>query len=497
MENQDLQERKKRLNFLTFVINLLAGDSSEQEVTDTDRNYWGQCREYIDRWLSYDPNPPVVLEKDDYRIIVNDNLPPEANAMTMALYSRDPRSYLIHLTEVMKKGWQKFMAQFYVGYGHKSIGDCGSTTICAEGVSMLGAKAIQDTELYRGQEASTRYMDMKSMRVLNPAGTPEGALIQERWMGFYSKALERLVPYLREKYPQLEDDKPSEYEKAIKAKAFDIARGFLPAGCTTFVGWHTDLRHAWDHIYRLRFHPLQEVRELAETMLEGLKQKYPSSFGFKQYLANDDYQALCSRFAYIEYDGPTSDWVFDPDQELAKLNADPVLRELIEKRPPHAELPKIFKQLGTMSFRALLDFGSFRDLQRHRGVSQLMPLLTLQHGFHPWYLESLPEDLREEALGFLLEQEKLIKLLEVDGGTQQYYIGMGYRVISQITGFLPGVVYLLELRSGQTVHPTLRLTVHNWATRLKEFLPNLALHCDMSPDQWTTKRGKQDIVKIE
>ena len=63
------------------------------------------------------------------------------------------------------------MSQFYVGYGHKSIGDCGSITIFIEGCSMLAAKAIQDTKLYNGQEASTRYIDFSQQAMINPLGT--------------------------------------------------------------------------------------------------------------------------------------------------------------------------------------------------------------------------------------------------------------------------------------------------------------------------------------
>jgi len=52
-----------------------------------------------------------VTEKDSIRIIVHDGLPPEANAMAMAMYSRDPRSFLVHLKVVTQKGWKKFISQ--------------------------------------------------------------------------------------------------------------------------------------------------------------------------------------------------------------------------------------------------------------------------------------------------------------------------------------------------------------------------------------------------
>jgi len=85
-------------------------------------------------------------------------LSPEDVAMLQALHSRSSRGIHGHLEALAKRGSGNFMDTYYIGYGDKSIGDCGTTTIFIEGVSMLVAKAIQDWSLYSGQEASTRYI---------------------------------------------------------------------------------------------------------------------------------------------------------------------------------------------------------------------------------------------------------------------------------------------------------------------------------------------------
>jgi thymidylate synthase ThyX len=95
----------------------------------------------------------------------------EAEAMLQALHSRSTGGLLEHLKVLEKRGAANFMSQFYVGYGHKSIGDCGSMTIFVEGCSMLAAKAIQDSKLYNGQEASTRYIDFSKQAMVNPLHT--------------------------------------------------------------------------------------------------------------------------------------------------------------------------------------------------------------------------------------------------------------------------------------------------------------------------------------
>ena len=79
--------------------------------------------------------------------------------MLQALHSRSTGGIENHLQVLAEKGADNFMSKFYVGYGHKSIGDCGSVTVFIEGVSLLVCKAIQDTKLYSGQETSTRYVD--------------------------------------------------------------------------------------------------------------------------------------------------------------------------------------------------------------------------------------------------------------------------------------------------------------------------------------------------
>lgn len=456
-------------------------------------NLWRSVRERFDKLLEYDPSPPAVTEKDSIRIIVHDGLPPEANAMAMAMYSRDPRSFLVHLKVVIQKGWKKFMSQYYVGYGHKSIGDCGTTNICAENVSMLDAKSIQANELYNGQEASTRYLDMSGQRIMNPLGTETGKAIQDRWMSFYALALEGLIPYLKNLYPRHEEEDKTTYEKAIKARAFDIARAFLPAGCTTYVGWHSTLRQAWDHIMEMRYHPLAEMRRTAALMLDALKAKYPSSFRFDLSPEQLQYLRTMGSYSYAEFKNHP-EFGYRSQMDIEEMMKHPGAMCLIMKRPKKAELPDWFKSFGLIVFDFLLDFGSFRDMQRQRSATQFMPLLTLDYGMHQWYLANLPPELLHEARALLIIQESEIRKIE-NPLIRQYYIAMGYRVACRMAAGLPSAVYIAELRSMQTVHPTLRPVAQQMGAVLTKLVPCIKLYCDMEPDRWSIKRGSQDIVR--
>jgi len=433
-------------------------------------------------------------EKKQREIIIIDGIAPEAVAMIQAKYSRSPRSAKIHLEEVAKVGPEKFMASYYVGYGHKSIGDCGTTTICSENVSMLVAKAIQDWPLYSGQEASTRYLDMANQPVVDPLCTKESKEIQDEWMKFYRHVLDALVPTLKIRFPIKEGEKETIYEKAIKARAFDIARGFLPAGATTYVAWHTNLRQAYDHMKEMRHHPLEEVRGVANEILSGLKAKYPSSFGYPEYPAEDEYlEKTMAQFAYFD-DASIKDFSYEVRLDLAGLKKH---QKIIAERPPKTELHQRLREYGNIIFSFPLDFGSYRDLQRHRSAIQEMPLLSTSHGFYPWYLEQLTPELKKEATELLALQEKRIAKLKTSKEIKQYYVAMGYTVTVKITCPLPSAVYIAELRSGDAVHPTLRREAQRMGDAIKASVPGIVMHHDVSPGIWNIKRGLHDITKKE
>jgi thymidylate synthase ThyX len=419
---------------------------------------------------------------------------PEDMAMIQALYSRSPQSVVIHLEKVKEKGSSAFHEKYYVGYGHKSIGDTGTVTICIEDVSMLCAKAIQDTPLYNGQEASTRYLDFSTRPMVNPAATPEGAGIQSECIGLYNRVLERIVPYFQQRFPRQEGQKEGVWKTAIAAKAFDVARGFLPAGCTTFVAWHTNLRQAHDHLSLLRHHPCLEVRMMAERVHAALLKRYPSSFGHKRYDATEEYLAKsAARFAFTDGLNVSAPVNFLYSSRL-DMDGLALHRDLLESRPTKTELHQRFRQYGDVRFCFPLDFGSYRDLQRHRSCVQEMPLVTTKHGFLPWYLEQLPEGMAPIMTILLDEVAARIAKLQISDAEKQYYVPMGYQNPTKITCSLPSAVYIAELRSGTTVHPTVRKVAQQMGQALKLLVPYLALHHDMSESEWDIKRGTQDIT---
>ncbi len=434
----------------------------------------------------------------------------EDTAMLQALYSRDPKGIKSHLEKLAKTGSGNLMASFYVGYGHQSIGDCGFTTIFFQNISMLAAKAIQDSQLYNGQECSTRYIDLSTQPFFDPVNqSTNKSDITEKLRNFYVTNFPKLIEHLKIQNPKSETEEEKVYDKAIKARAFDILRGFLPAGATTGVAWTGTLRNIADRLKILRHHPLQEVREITDKTLEALKVAHPNSFGHKLYESTEKFNSefMAKNYFANEKHGAVS---FKKVEDKVKLLQNNVNRKILKdflkilnKRPAKTDIPKQIGIAGNATFSFLLDFGSFRDFQRHRAILQLMPELTIKYGFENWYLEQMPKEMKAGGEKLLKEIEKDIKKLEKENkknknfsnNSLQYFIPMGYKVPIVFSGDLPSLVYLAEIRSSSTVHPTLQKK----AIQLAEILQNtfkIKVHFDKKDvGRFDSKRGKHDIVE--
>jgi hypothetical protein len=332
---------------------------------------------------------------------------------------------------------------------------------------------------------------------LNPLATAAGGAINEEYRQFYLKAVKEMTAELPNRYPLGEGEKEASYNKAIAARAFDITRGFLPAGASTNLAWSSTLRQFGDRIQELRHHPLEEVREISAVLEDAMIATHPSSFNVekKRYEATEQYLATASpQYYYHDAATPELELVHDGVNRAALAP----YRDLIATRPPKTELPKWLGAYGTSSFAFTLDYGSFRDIQRHRAVTQRMPLLTMEIGFHDWYLDELTETLRNQATQLLATQREAIETLTNDPLLRQYYTPMGYNISNYLTGDLPALTYLVELRASSLVHPTLATRAGEIAKALEQTYGKdlgAVFHLDPEPGRFNIKRGEQDIVK--
>lgn len=459
------------------------------------------------------------------KIFVYDDLHPEDGAMLQALYSRSPASVVEHLDKVKAAGSGKFMSQYYVGYGHASIGDCGVTTIFLENYSMLAAKAIQDNPLYSGQEASTRYLDFAKQPLHDPYQNPASMAILEGWMALYNNTMPLVKAGLAARHPFDATEYKSEkvWQNTLHARAFDILRGFLPVGCTTLFSWTTNLRQARDRLLQLKHHPLPEIRQLAQDLFQTLYAKYPNSFTGEE-MGHAERHA--KKFAYGHAQAEADNFITVQDllrtQRVGHKSAQIInhgdiavdrknididgLRQWEEQalntRPEGGHLSRRLAAYGNYNLCFLLDFGSYRDLQRHRNGICQVPLIDGTFGIYPWYLQQVEGLIGAEAYGkFKAEVDRLmaaIPLLALQGIAatpmqNQYLYPMGVALLCHLGYSIPQMVYVAELRSQKTVHATLRPIAQAMGAILRADFPDMALYIDTDADNWVAKRGEQTI----
>lgn len=458
-------------------------------------------------------------------IFVIDDQHPEDLAMLQALYSRSPASVMNHIEKLKATGSGKFMDNYYVGYGHASIGDCGATTVFIEQVSMLVAKAVQDNPLYNGQEASTRYLDFSKQALVDPYNHPASKAILDRWMEIYNATLPLLVAGLEKHRPfdatQYRNEKS--WKNTLQARAFDIARSLLPLGTTTLLSWSTTLRQARDNLRRLKHHPLAEVREAARNIFAKIVEKYPHSFkGDELQDVADTPRDLytkknAERDHYLQADDALKRFALTSDEEKQLQAGEIITRkknvdieglkrfesETLSTRPANVPMPWRLESYGRYNMLFLLDYGSYRDVQRHRnGVCQV-PLIDGRYGMHPWYRQQLisllPGPEADRLLMDIAAQYERIANLAQEGVKatpmlSQYLYPMGTTALVEVTYSIPQTAYVGELRSGKTVHPSIRPIAQKMLKILASDLPGIALHGDLDEDDWSTKRGDQTIT---
>lgn len=444
----------------------------------------------------------------------------EVCAMMQAMYSRSNTRIKVRLDELDKEGEEKAKASlssYYLGYGHASINDCGFTTIFVEGISNIVAKAIEDTQLFNGQESSTRYLDYSAQSIIDPYSKTESKEIIEGWLQVYLKYQPMVVEGLMIRFPQGEAEDRGNYERAIKARSFDIMRGFLPSGVTTQLSWTTSLRHARDRIRFLKYHPCQEVRDVIKAIHAMLLEKYPNSFKATDIdvdVESDEYAFYSNwEMHYINYGQQEIINTLTKNSIVHKVigteNTTSHTIELLAERPDSCRyISTMFDDAGTFKFLTYIDFGSYRDIQRHRRGWCPIPLVRdYGFGINKWYIDEVKECLSEDdfenfmhrvnsLMDDIVESEEQNSNFVYDPFSHQYLYPLGINIVTDFTYNLSQCIYVSELRSQPTVHETLRPIAQYIGRAVNEYFGyNTICRINEEPSAFNIARGKQTIFK--
>ena len=363
---------------------------------------------------------------------------PEVLAYAMAKYSRSALSMRESLKEISSQRAEQFLNTFYFEYGHRSIADLAHIAFAVERLSLLAAIVLVDEQRWDGQERSTRYQNfLKSGWYFPDFGTDSASakLYAETVEGLfaaYERTTAKVLETLRGKVAKPEEMKPDAYERTLKARAFDVARYLLPLATNTSLGQIVNARTLETQVSRLLSHPAAEVRELGQKLKEAatgtawnpsgdgrevrvaptlVKYAEPNPYLIetKKELTAAAHEVLGARPIS---DAPVVDLVERTETLEVELAASllysashypyrqvrdivaslPEARvlEIIEvglrQRGRHDEALRAFHAGAALRFDILMDIGGFRDMHRHRRVTQILQDFTALHGYE------VPED---------------------------------------------------------------------------------------------------------
>lgn len=389
-------------------------------------------------------------------------------------------------------------------YGDDSVAQLGGVHLAVEQASNLLTKVLEWGRLAAYLEQSTRYIyyDAKlgdRYRYQVPPEIAASPLVGEYvdymdWLfDTYSSVVATMTGHFEERFPKQEGDSNLVWRSTIRAKACDTARGLLPASTLSNVGIYATGQAYEMSLVRMQAHPLEEVREYGQMMLEELRKMIPSFLRrvdlldrgrlTSRYLADMGTQMRDFATRFTAAPEPRelvtlTDW--DPDAETKLVAAalysatdlpDDQLLEMARRMSPEEQAEVIAAYVGDRSnrrhkpgrgmerssyrFDVLCDYGAFRDLQRHRMLTLEWQPLTARLGYDtpvnlheadPGLVDTWNEAM-DRAAGF---SERLRDHFGID--VAQYAVPFAYKVRFVMQMNAREAFHLIELRTQPAGH---------------------------------------------
>jgi thymidylate synthase ThyX len=379
--------------------------------------------------------------------------------------------------------------RIFLGYGDDSVAQLGGAHVACEWVSNVLTKVLQRPRLAAYLEQSTRYIAYDGLMPAAPGGYryyrdpelgPTYAGAMDELFGIYATALPRVIAWAHDEYPRAPDEPEAAHARAIKAKALDLLRGLLPASSLSHMGIYASGQSYEQLILHLLAHPLPEARNYGSMILEAVQAVIPSFVArvprpdrggawvayleertragarWAQRLGLDEAHDCTGRPAVtlLRVDGDEDDLLtalmFESCsaseetiragvQALSEHERVSLLNELVGERANRRHRPGRGFETLRYRFEIVADYGAFRDLQRHR---------------------------------MLTEYQRL-----ADGGLRSaapYALCLGYRLRFILELNAREAMQLIELRSGREGHPTYRAVAHAMHERIAAVHPAVA-----------------------
>jgi thymidylate synthase ThyX len=408
---------------------------------------------------------------------------------------------------------EEFYERVLVGYGDDSVAELAGAHIAVERVSTLATKALEDSRIGLSPlEKSTRYVrfdrpgpDGRHLYHRGPElAHPDYEAPADALFEAYSELIEPLTQSVRERFPLDEGETDRAWKSATRAKALDLLRGLLPAGTLTNLGLFGNGRAFEYLITKMAGHELPECRRLATDLHRELDLVIPS---FVKRALDEKYGApAAQRISKIRSEtarlarrtsrsgtGPSVTLLeHDPDAERkvvaaalfphsdtgwGELDGDPaaVLEAILGDRANRRQRAPRALEHAQYAFEIVANFAAYRDLHRHRMLTQDRQLLGTGLGY------DMPSGLAE--LGMEGRFRSAIEAaaaaharLERDAGPAlaQYIVPLAFRVRWYVRLNLREIYHLCELRTTPQGHPDYRWVAQEMFRLVTEVHPRLA-----------------------
>lgn len=435
-------------------------------------------------------------EKYKRRIYALEGLPPEVRAVTFAKCSRSPESFADIAKELTEEKSSEFHEKWVVGYGHSSVAEHAVISLAIENVSILATKVIEDNRLASYTEKSTRYQIFDRDKYYKPKKIMDSSLdkLYEDTANFlfdtYTDLTSKIINYVKSKVLKTEEMTDKMYETTCKAKACDIVRYILPTATLTNLGMTVNARNLEHAIRKLLSHPLEEMQDIGREIKEAALKVIPTLIKYadqNQYLIETDRKiqelttdVIGHRIAdndarneaiLVAYDNDALDRIVTPLLYKYCTASYQTVKEKI-KNLSQAEKEKIIdealKRLGSFdkplrefehtyyTFDILIDYGAFRDIQRHRICTQTNQELTPYFGYaiHNDILEADCEKEYRECME--RAQNAYFKIAKQFPIEAQYILPLAFRKRVLITWNLRELFHFIPLRSSKKGHISYR-----------------------------------------
>lgn len=485
----------------------------QKHVTNVDKNIYviyNLPPEVIAVLFAYVSRNPASFRENLLKLIKSEDL--DTNAITQFYMDKG-----INYQEAKEKA-MKFHEKWVVGYGHSSISEHAVAHIAIENVSILATKAIEDSRLASYTEKSTRYQVFDRNKFYKPENIMHSSLGEdykktcESLFDLYHEMIPKLIEYMKSKYPKPNEMSDALYESISKARACDVARYVLPVSTLTNLAITINARSLERMIIKLLSHPLSEMKQIgSEIKTEVLKiiptlVKYtePNLYlmetnrlmkGFlakeigidveaeeikhenenKAKLVSYDKDAENKIIASIiyKYSHKNYEKIYEKVKGMSDADKEKIFDEFLKRMgkhdPPMRELEHVY-----YTFDILLDYGAYRDIQRHRICTQTTQDLNPKNGY------AIPKEIEEIGYGNRFKEAMKLagktfeKIASYFPKEAQYVLPLAFRTRTLFTMNLREIYHFVKLRSSKEGHIAYRKIAWDIYNEIKRVHPILA-----------------------